>query len=838
MLTDKEIKKKYKKVFSESPETFYPVQYIQDELGFTRNKCEKCGRYFWNLDKERKVCGDNACTGKFDFFDIKKNHLTYFEIWKTFSNHLKKTGKYTPIKRYPVVARWRSDLHFVEASIDDFIPYVINGAVEAPANPLTVPQFCLRFNDIGNVGITGSHYTGFVMIGQHRFEKPENYNPNLYMKQLSSYFFDVLGLNKKEITYHEDVWAGTGNFGPSMEMFSGGLELCNQVYMQYHYTGGEPEYEDLKLKVLDMGLGQERVAWFASKQPISYESTYEMVVEKLKKKTGIKTDEKLIKKFYPLAGKLNLDETENIDDAWKIVAGEIGIQVDELKNKILPLQAIYSIADHTRSLLFAISDGGLPSNSGGGYNLRVIFRRAYDFIKKYNWDIEMGDVAEWHAEELKEQYPELKNNIEEVKLILKVEADKYEDTREKIKKTIEGMKGTVNEERMIELYDSHGITPELLKQSGIKVEIGDDFYSKIAERHRRKEETIDENVFDLKDVPKTAKLYHKNYKQTKFTAKILKIIDKKHLILDKTIFYPTSGGQDHDTGEIEEYRVENVDVQDGIIIHTLEKDCKLKEGQKVTGEINKERRIQLTQHHTAVHVVNGSARKVLGNHIWQAGASKTVEKARLDITHFGLLSEKELNDIEDLANRVIQKGIEVESNVLSKKDAEKKYGFILYQGGAIPGNELRIVKIGNHDVEACGGTHLNNTKELEAVKIVSATKQKDGVIRLEIKAGHALEKYFEEITEEANRLCRMLGCNYKQLPEKVKELFIAWKVARKGREAEFKLGKYEEAKPETLKEKEDVQKHFYKACEEVRVQPEYAHRTIERFLGDLKGKEE
>ncbi len=835
MLTDKEIKKKYALIFPKNPDKYYPTEYLKS-MGFNRGQCSKCGRYFWNQDKKKEICGDVSCTGKFTFLEKKltKKTLTYQQMWETFSKHLQKYS-YTPIKRYPVVARWRNDLYFVEASIDDFIPYVVNGVVQPPANPLTVPQFCLRFNDIGNVGITGSHYTGFVMIGQHRFEKPENYNTNEYLKHLSTYFFDVLGLNPKDLTYHEDVWAGSGNFGPSMELFSGGIELCNQVYMQYHYTGSTPEYEDLKLKVVDMGLGQERVAWFTNRAPISYESTYSQVLKKLKKATGITVDERITHKFYPLAGRLNLDEVQNIDDAWNSVSAELGIQVDKLKKTILPLQALYSIADHTRSLLFALSDGALPSNSGGGYNLRVIYRRAHDFVKKYNWNINLGDVAEWHASALKEQYPELQEHINDVRKILVVEAEKYEKTLENVQKIIKGLKGEVTEQKMIELYDSNGVTPHSLKQAGINIEVPEDFYSKIAERHRRTEERKEEKILGLETLPKTERLYYEDYKKDSFTGKILKTIGD-YLILDKTIFYPTSGGQIHDIGRINEERVTEVIVQDGVILHKVENPKKFKDGETVKGKIDKERRIQLAQHHTSVHIINGSARKILGTHVWQGGSAKTPEKARLDISHYEALTHEQTEKIEEEANRIVKKKIKVDKFVLEKNEAEQEYGFILYQGGAIPGSHLRIIKIGNFDVEACGGTHLDNTREAELIKIINTSKIQDGIVRIELKAGNAAKKYFREITEETNKICKMLGCNYKQLPERVEQLFTTWKRAKKGKDEAYEIGKYVPEEPKDYKEMHEIEKALEQASNIVRVQKEQLHRTAERFLRDLKAK--
>ena len=212
-----------------------------------------------------------------------------------------------------------------------------------------------------------------------------------------------------------------------MEFFVDGFELWNQVYMFYEQT---PDgYEELDLKVLDMGMGQERITWISNGTETSYECVMPHTLEKMKERTGLETDEEIWEKFLPHSSKLNVDEVEDIDEKWQEIADEIDIEVKELKDAIKPSAALYSVAEHTRALLFALADGKLPSNTGGGHNLRLIYRRAKDFIEKYDWDIEMEEVAEWNAEELEEMFPELVEKLPEVKEILQVEAEKYEKAR-------------------------------------------------------------------------------------------------------------------------------------------------------------------------------------------------------------------------------------------------------------------------------------------------------------------------------------------------------------------------------------------------------------------------
>ena len=359
-----------------------------------------------------------------------------------------------------MAARWREDTDFVQASIYDFQPYVVSGEVEPPANPLVIPQFCLRFNDIDNVGITGAHYTGFVMIGQHAFVPEKDWDQPRYFRDIHSWLGRGLGLPNEEITYHEDAWAGGGNLGPCMEYFSRGLELGNQVYMLYE-VGGRGRKE-LPLKVLDMGMGQERNAWFTGAAPTSYETTFPTVVRKLQEATGVKVEKDLLQRFLPYSAYLNIDEVDSIAKAWETVAGKVGTGSRELQEKILPLAALYSVAEHSQSLLIALSDGILPSNVGGGYNLRVILRRALGFIDKYGWKIDLPKLAELHAEYLRPQYPELGENLKEVSDVLEVERQKFGESKRRAGRIVADLikkGGEITEEKLIGLYDSHGIGP-------------------------------------------------------------------------------------------------------------------------------------------------------------------------------------------------------------------------------------------------------------------------------------------------------------------------------------------------------------------------------------------
>ncbi|MHA1669850.1 MAG: alanine--tRNA ligase [Promethearchaeota archaeon] len=792
--TDKDLKREFKKIASKNPDKYFPTKELK-HLGYIRKQCEFCGTFFWTVLKNRAVCGDPVCSGGFQVIENNpvKVKLSYIGVWKKIVEILEPRG-YVPIKRYPCVARWNPTSEFTIASISAFQPYVITGEVEPPAKKLIIPQFCLRFNDIQNVGLTGSHASGFTMIGQHFFGTPQEWNQGQLFLDIHDFINMGVGLSKKEITIHEDSWAGGGSFGCSLEFFSRGVELFNQVYTMFEQTPDGPR--ELGLRVLDMGLGQERVAWFSQGTPNMYEAIFPYVLLKLREITEINLDFDLYNKFSKYSAYLNIDEVDNMDAAWERVAKNLKISVKELREKIMPMTAIYSIADHARSLLFAINDGKLPSNVGGGYNLRVIFRRAISFIDKFNWDINIADVCKWHAEELKELFPEVSEHLDEIREILDVEKDKYYKTKRKASKILEKLLSEgrdISSATLIELYDSNGISPEMVKEAakkfGRNIKIPDNFYGLVVERHEKVEQihaTVKEIELDITGIPETKSLYYYDYTKTSNSAIVLKISDKM-IILDQSVAYPTSGGQLHDIGTINGQEFDNVFKQGSYVIHVLSENPKFKEKDTVQIEVDKEWRTQLSQHHTATHIVNAAARHILGDHVNQAGAKKTDKKSHLDITHYDNVPLDKIKEIEKKANEIVNQAIDLKLSFMPRSDAEQKYGMMIYQGGAVPGKKIRIVEIPGVDVEACGGTHLNNTSETGRIKILKSQKIQDGVVRLTFTAGKATNKLKKQQEEILCKLGELLGVQSNQLFSRIQELLEKWKKVHKS----LKNGEYD-----------------------------------------------
>ncbi len=831
-MSDAEIKEQIRKEASLHPDKFFPVTTLKAK-GFGRHQCSKCQRFFWAMHKS-EVCGDPSCSGGFRFIGHPtKKQLDYIQTWQEFARIFKRLG-YTPISRYPVIARWNPTTDFTIASIAAFQPFVVSGEIAPPANPLVIPQMCVRFPDIDNVGITG-HCVAFVMMGQHGFFPPKEYNPDKYISDYLTWLHEGMGLEMSELTIHEDVWAGGGNLGPCMEFFSKGLELANQVYMQYEITPSG--LKELTIKVLDMGQGQERVPWFTQGKASIYECIFPPVIKKMREITGVEYDEEFMKKFTPLAPYLNIGEVKDINAAWKFVADKLKMDVKVLKEKILPLAALYAVAEHSRALLVAINDGGLPSNVGGMYNLRVILRRALGFIEKYGWKLSLPEICKWHADYLEPLFPELQENLDGVCEILEVEHKKYTATREKTKSMLPRLlEKKLSTEDLITIYDSQGIAPELIRDEAAKlgkeINVPDNFYALVAERHEAKEQetaTVREEKIDIPvHLPQTKVLYFDDYTKSSFDGKVLEI-NENCVILDQTVFYPVSGGQLADTGKLDGQKVIDVFKQGPYIVHVLQEKPKFHAGDMVHGEIDFERRVQLAQHHTATHIVNAAARKVLGAHVNQASAKKDIDKAHIDVTHYESLTDEQLAKIEEEANKIVRQGIKTQLSFVSREQAEKQFGMAIYQGGVAPGKLLRIVNIPGIDVEACGGTHLKNTLEAGHIKILKASKIKDGIVRITFAAGKAAEKLGEAEKSIVDKAAKLLHCESNQVPDRAAELFELWKKARKAAQKQQPLPDMllRSTKPFTG----DI---LAKTAEVLQTQPEVVVKTIERFLADLE----
>jgi alanyl-tRNA synthetase len=790
------------------------------QRGFKRQKCKKCHRNYW-AKETRDLCGDPSCIGyQFIGSTPVKKKLGYVDTWKVIEKYFTETG-HGYVKPYPTVARWRDDLYFTIASINDFQPYVVNGELEPPHNPLIVPQPCIRFSDISNVGVSGRHYTNFVMIGQHAFNTAKT--GNFYWKEEALThdlnYLKALGIPEDEIIFQEDVWAGGGNFGPCIEYFCRGLELGNCVFMQYEVT---PQgAKELSTKVIDMGAGLSRLAWITSGEPTSYETVFGPVIDEMKREAGVSIDKDLFMRFAKISGSLNEDEVPDLEKEKERIAGMLGVTKKELFSSLEPLQALYASADHLCTLLFTVTDGMLPSNAGGGYNLRMILRRVFGFEQRYGYGLNYRKIIQGHADFLEYIFPHLQNGVETTLAVIEEEEKRYKATKEKaagmVLNIVKKAKGTnvsspnkeragggkISREDLFTLYKSHGIPPEAVQEvaseNDVEVEMPGNFYALVrgAEGESASPESapsIKVLFSDIAHLPKTEILYYGH--ETAFRARVLAVVHGKHIVLDRTAFYPEGGGQVSDTGSLKDIDVLNVTKQAGIALHEVKDASHFRAGMEVEGVVDMERRKTIARHHTAAHLLNAACRDVLGQHIWQGGSHKSEEKAHLDITHYKKITNEELAKIEHKVNEYIMANLPVVTHILPRNVAEAKYGFTIYQGGAVPGKELRIVSLGEVDSEACGGTHGMHslTGEIGPFKIVKRESVQDGIERIIYKCGHVAIEYVQERERLLHDASSVISVSDSELVKSIERFFSEWKVQRKKIESLGELLVKEEAK--------------------------------------------
>ena len=726
--------------FSAEPDKYYKVK-LFEEQGYQRKSCTTCGRFFWTIDENRNTCPEDS-EDTYSFIDDPPTlkRFDYSQAWNEVESFFKKNG-HTSVNRYPVVCRWRDDLYFTIASVVDFQRIMGSKVVfEFPANPIIVPQPCLRFKDLENVGVTGRHFSSFCMIGQLSIPDDKGYWKDecidLDYRLLTSQF----GINKKEIVFVEDVWEGGGSFGSSLEYYVRGLELGNAVFTEFQGELGN--HTTLDQKVIDMGAGLERFAWITMGTPTAYDCCFGPITQKLIDKVGIDIDPDLLSQYFIEVAK-NHEKYPNILEVKNHAIANVGLDQEKVLKGINPLEGIYLIADHLRTLIFAISDGALPSNVGGGYNLRIVLRRIIGTMQRLGLKLDLNEMIDWHIDYLKKTYPELEERREDVKTIVGVESKRYEESKIRMQKIATNLKSkkhipTVDE--LITMYESDGITPDYLKELEVIPEIPPTFYSKLSDLHQTVDTKQKEKI-PLEGTAETELLYYGDDPHD-FDAKVLGAFDK-YVVLDKTSFYARGGGQEPDHGTISGFEVVDVNKHGNVIVHELKGGIP-KEGETVHCIVDSKRRAGITKHHTSTHILNSSARNILGSWVWQNSAFKEVDHARLDITHHSALTDEQVEKIEVFANKIVQEDMTVSIENYDRGTAEQRYGFRIYQGGVVPVKSVRIVAIEDFDIEACGGTHVKKTKEIDLIKITRTKRIQDGVVRLEFVAGPAAQEYIKQ----------------------------------------------------------------------------------------------
>ena len=768
-------------------ERIYFVEALR-ERGYIRRKCKKCGRYFWTVKEDAEVCGDRPCS-TYTFIGnppVKlSEHLN--SLRERFLSFFERRG-HVRVKRYPVVARWRDDVYLVGASIYDFQPWVTEGLIEPPANPLVISQPCIRLTDVDEVGVSGRHLTSFEMMAHHAFNFPgkEVYWNEETVELSLNFFTRELGLKEEEVNYIEDWWSGGGNAGEDFEVVVRGLEVATLVFMHYKVVNGK--LEEMRNRIVDTGYGLERIYWLIKGEPTIYEAVFEGLCEKVKRIAGLsRLDNELLSDAFKMGG--GCGEVEEL-------ARRYGYEVNHLNKSLEAYRALYRLLDHSKSLMLMLGDGVVPSNTGEGYLARLLIRRSLRDLSFLGGGLTLADLVKMQIEYWSAVFPEYREVSGEILEMIEMEEERYLRTLRKSKRLLmrklkdlkrRGRKLPV--EDLIVLYDSHGLPPELVKEEaskeGVMVEIPQNFYSLLAERHSSqpvegKEAGLEEIYEMTEGVPPTSKLYYEDPYLPHCEARVLRV-KGDYVILDRTVFYPEGGGQPADRGTILHSRgeAEVIDVRKAgdVVIHKI-KGGRPKEGEVVKCIVDIRRRKKLMRAHTATHILLGAARRLLGRHVWQAGAQKGEEMSRLDITHYKHITKEELAKLEELANEVVMENRNVKASFMDRNVAEAKYGFTLYQGGIVPSRTIRVVEIEGWDAEACGGLHCRRTGEVGLIKVVKVDRIQDGVERIEFAVGEGALKYVQGLYFAAREASSLLNTTPKELPSKVRELLA--------REREFK----------------------------------------------------
>ncbi|MEC8874852.1 MAG: alanine--tRNA ligase [Candidatus Thermoplasmatota archaeon] len=820
-----------------------------EESGHVCNTCAVTGARFWTRDMGRTTCGDSIedpytfignpiITG----FPMRGKELKD-SMREAFLGFFEKCG-HTRIDSYPIVARWRDDIHLTIASIADFQPHVTSGLVPPPANPLGISQPCIRLTDVAAVGRSGRHLSAFEMMAHHAFNRPKDGNVVYWIDQCVRYCDEMLvksfGIKPKDLTYVENPWSGGGNAGPALEVIVGGLELATLVFMNLEEDeNGEIEikglrYREMDLQIIDTGYGLERFCWAAAGTPTIYEAIYPETVSWLKDLSGFESMDRgieggvgidsLLGELSRLAGILNIDVGTDVDGLYdeliqRLSDSGIELSKEQLKQVTEPLSSIYAIPDHMHALCNMLGDGLVPSNSKAGYLARMLARRVCRMKDDLGLDIPLSELGSHHID-THLNISHFIQSREGLLSILELEESRYYEMLRKGEAAVRTALGEISKEAtevpdgiLFRLAEERGLNPDMvisiaqrLGWTSLSVRVG--FAADMAARNAQitkasAKVSRKDSLFELDSLPETTPEYYDDTTATEFTAEVLhcstiptselgKIdlssevggVPTHAVVLDRTLFYPEGGGQLGDQGNLTQNgtiaNVLDTRIEGGVILHLTESPLELGPAE---GKIDWERRKQLMDHHTAVHVVGGSAREILGPHVWQAGSNKGARYARLDITHHSRLTREQLDSIEDRANEIVEADPAIDKLVLDRAEADSRFGFGIYQGGPPRHSRIRVIKIGEYDIQACGGTHHDRAGSVGELRIVRSSQVQDGVERLQVVAGETAREHVRHQERLLSDASEVLGVQPDDLPRTVSRFFEEWKSQQKRIEA-------------------------------------------------------
>ncbi|MBC5637627.1 alanine--tRNA ligase [Ornithinibacillus sp. BX22] len=693
-----------------------------------------------------------------------------------------------------------------------------------PENPRIVnAQKSIRTNDIENVGYTARHHTFFEMLGNFSigdyFKKeaiafawefltsekwlgldPDKLSVTVHPEDDEAYEMwlnDIKLPKERIIRLEENFWdIGEGPSGPNTEIFydrgesygkdpndpelyPGGendryLEVWNLVFSQFNHNPDDT-YTPLPKKNIDTGMGLERIVSVIQDVPTNFETDLFMPI--------IKKTEQLANVKYGVA--------KTSDTAYKV------------------------IADHIRTVSFAISDGALPSNDGRGYVLRRLIRRAVRFAKEIGIEKPfMYELVKTVGEIMKDFYPTVLQQHDFIQNIIKVEEERFHETLNEgldiLTTIIEKEKGKGSTvfpgEEVFRLYDTYGfpkeLTAEYVEQLGFSIdEAGyDREMEKQRERARNARQKVDsmhvqDEVFSKLDVESEFIGYDSLESDTKIVALLkdgelverAKKDEEVLIFLQETPFYAESGGQIADHGIISSSNgnasVKHVQKspKSQNIHRAVVEDGELRVGDLVKAMVDSESRNLVIKNHTATHLLHQALKDVLGTHVNQAGSLVASDRLRFDFSHFNAVSIEELNQIEKIVNEKIWDSIPLDISYKSLKEAKEMGAMALF--GEKYGEVVRVVRIGDYSLELCGGIHVGNTSEIGLFKIVSEGGIGAGTRRIEAVTSKFAYQFLSEKVNLLQNTAQLVKTKDEKVPERVEALFQEIKTLQKENES-------------------------------------------------------
>lgn len=520
------------------------------------------------------------------------------------------------------------------------------------------------------------------------------------------------------------------------------IEIWNLVFIQYN-RDESGKLNELPSKHVDTGMGFERICAVLQNKKSNYDTdVFTPIINAIEKLSGINYD-------------INLPANDNSENG---------------KNNV----SMRVIADHIRTLTFAIADGATPGNEGRGYVLRRLLRRASRYGRRINLkEPFLYKLVNEVVKNFSHVFPEIKANQSQIEKIIKAEEESFNATLDRGIELFDSLTKKLNEKNekiisgddVFKLYDTYGfpvdLTAVMAREQGYSIDENrfNELMNQQKERARKstKEKigTVGISITSLDDfeLANNNPTIFTGYDELKSSAKIIgfkKEEDKIFLILDRTPFYVESGGQISDTGSIqidgEKLNVIELFKINNQVVHVCEPNekIKLEIEKEVIAEVDKTRRWNIMRNHSATHFLHKALRQILGTHVQQAGSYVGPDRLRFDFNHFEKVSKEALDAIEKLVNEKLRENIPMIHHRDTPFEEAKKMGALMFFGDKY-GDKVNVVQFGDYTLEFCGGTHVHNSSQIGLLKIISESSIASGVRRIEAVTGEGVEKYISEL---------------------------------------------------------------------------------------------